>query len=249
MILLWWGVMDDVEASAQAVILTEKLMAKKKYSINWEDDIAASFEVNGVEYKSLEDVPNEADRLKLEAMLDSPVDQESDAEFDAEFEKMGNERQQVNGPSIEKIILSIFTGVAVLILLIAGIASVNNILKMGREESAPGRVVEMIERREYVNEQDRVVEEYYYPVVEFVASDGKRRSVQMNEGSSSPSYEIGDEVVVLYEPDHPLDARIKSFGSSALMWILPGITGILGIAFLGAVLVVRRVMSSSESSP
>jgi len=35
MILLWWGVMDDVEASAQAVILTEKLMAKKKYSINW----------------------------------------------------------------------------------------------------------------------------------------------------------------------------------------------------------------------
>jgi len=249
MILLWWGVMDDVEASTQAVIFTEKLMAKKKYSINWEDDTAVSFEVNGVEYKSLEDVPSEADRLKLEAMLDSPVEQESDAEFDAEFEKMGKEVQQVNGPSIEKIILSIFTGVAALMLLIAGIASVNNILKMGREESAPGRVVEMIERREYVNEQDRVVEEYYYPVVEFVASDGKRRSVQMNEGSSSPSYEIGDEVVVLYEPDHPLDARIKSFGSSALMWILPGITGILGIAFLGAVLVVRRVMPSSESSP
>jgi len=241
--------MDDVEASAQAVILTEKLMAKKKYSINWEENAAVSFEVNGVEYKSLEDVPSEADRLKLEAMLDSPVEQESDAEFDAEFEKMGKEVQQVNGPSIEKIILSIFTGVAALMLLIAGIASVNNILKMGREESAPGRVVEMIERREYVNEQDRVVEEYYYPVVEFVASDGKRRSVQMNEGSSSPSYEIGDEVVVLYEPDHPLDARIKSFGSSALMWILPGITGILGIAFLGAVLVVRRVMPSSESSP
>src|SRR6185503_14263235 len=98
-------------------------MAKKKYSINWDNDIPVSFEVNSVEYKSLEDVPNEADRLKLEAMLDSPVDQESDAEFDTEFEKMGKEVQQVKGPSVEKIILSIFTGVAALMLLIAGVAS------------------------------------------------------------------------------------------------------------------------------
>jgi hypothetical protein len=46
-------------------------------------------------------------------------------------------------------------------------------------------------------------------------------------------------------------ARIKSFASSAGMWILPGITGILGIAFLGAVLVVHRLMFNSEeaSSP
>jgi hypothetical protein len=87
--------------------------------------------------------------------------------------------------------------------------------------------------------------------VEFVAQDGKRRNVQLSEGSFPPAYEVGDEVTILYEPEHPLDARIKSFGSSALMWILPGITGILGIAFLGAVLVVRRVMFTSEetSSP
>ena len=60
-------------------------MAKKKYSINWEDDLPVSFEVDGVQYGSLEDVPDEADRLKLEAMMDSSFD----AEFDAEFEKMG----------------------------------------------------------------------------------------------------------------------------------------------------------------
>ena len=202
-------------------------MAKKKYSINWEDDNPVSFEVDGVQYESLDDVPNETDRLKLEAMLESA----DNAEFDAEFEKMARDIQPTNETPIENIILPIFTGVAVLMLLIAGVASVNNVLKIGREESAPGRVVDMIERREYVNEQDRVVEEYYYPTVEFVASDGKRRSVQMNEGSSSPSYEIGEDVVVLYEPDHPLDARIKSFGSSALMWVLPGITGFWEFVF------------------
>jgi len=47
---------------------------------------------------------------------------------------------------------------------------------------------------------------------------------------------------VLYDPEHPLDARIKSFESSALMWVLPGITGVLGVAFLVAVLVVWKVM-------
>ena len=45
-----------------------------------------------------------------------------------------------------------------------------------------------------------------------------------------------------YDPEHPLDARIKSFGSNALMWILPGITGVLGLGFLGAVIAVRKFM-------
>ena len=62
------------------------------------------------------------------------------------------------------------------------------------------------------------------------------------------SHEVGDEVTVLYNPDRPLEARIKSFGSSALMWILPGITGILGLGFLVAVMAVRRLMPPTEDS-
>jgi hypothetical protein len=209
-----------------------------KYSINWEDDKPISFEVNGVLYESLDDVPDDGDRLRLESMLNAA----EDAAFDAEFVKMEEKSKQTGGVAPEKIILSIFTSVAVLMLLIAGLATISNVLKISREEETPGRVVEMVSRREYVNEQDRIIEEYYYPVVIYVSSDGKRHRVQMNEGSSSPSHEVGDEVVVLYEPDHPLDARIKSFGSSALMWILPTITGILGIAFLGGVLVVYKLM-------
>ena len=162
-------------------------MANKKYSINWEDDLPVSFEVDGVQYESLEDVPEEKDRLKLEAMMDSTLD----AEFDAEFAKTDKEIQQMNKVPFEKIILGIFTGVALLMLLIAGIASINNILKMSREENAPGRVVDMIQRREYVNEQDQIIDEYYYPVVEYNSFDGKRHRVQMNEGSSSPSHELG----------------------------------------------------------
>ena len=83
--------------------------------------------------------------------------------------------------------------------------------------------------------------------MEYGSNDRKRHNVQLSEGSSTPSYEINDEVTVLYDPEHPLDARIKSFGSSSLMWVLPGITGVLGLCFLGAVLVVRKVMLSEPS--
>ena len=220
-------------------------MAKKKYSINWEDDLPVSFEVNGVQYESIEDVPNEGDRRKLEAMMDSSFDVDFN---DAEFEQLRKDTERISKFPVEKVVLWIFTGVAVLMLLIAGISSFSAISKISREASAPGLVVDMTERREYVNEQDRVIREYYYPVIEYVSNDGKRHTVQLSEGSQTPSYEIGDEVTVLYDPEHPLDARIDSFGSSALMWVLPGITGVLGIAFLVAVLVVWKVMIPEQDT-
>jgi hypothetical protein len=222
-------------------------MAKKKYSINWEDDVAVSFEVNGVTYESLDDVPDEKDRGKLEAMMDSADDAEFEAEAKAEIAKAKKELERLDKVPFEKIILSVFTGVAVLMLSIAGIASVNNILKINREESVMGRVVDMTKRLEYDEEdRDRVIGEAYFPVVDFVSKDGKPHTVQLSEGSFPPAHEVGEEVIVLYEPEHPLDARIKSFGSSVAMWILPSITGILGIAFLGAVIAVRKLMPSEE---
>ena len=224
-------------------------MPQKKYSINWEVDEPTSFEVDGVSYESLDDVPDEADRARLEAMVNGSIEQRFEEEFkdfDAEFKKDW-EANKKSSAGAEKIILGVFSGVAILMLLIAGISSWSAVRKISREASAPGRVVEMIQRRQYVNEQDRVAEEYYFPVVSFVSADGRSHSVQITEGSSTPSHEVGDEITVLYDPEHPLEARIQSMGSSLLMWILPGITGILGLAFFGAVLVVRKLMPPEET--
>jgi hypothetical protein len=208
-------------------------MSKKKYSINWEDGDATSFEVDGVTYTSLDEVPDDQDLQKLMAMMSAA----QDAEFEEETK---NARKAGIAP--EKIILGIFTGVAILLLTIAAIATISNIMSLGKERSAPGRVVDVVVRREYINQQDHIIQDYYFPVVDFTADDGHRRSVQMDAGSSSPDYEKGNEVTVRYDPAHPLQARIDSFGSSALMWILPGITGVLGLIFLGAVIVVQRVL-------
>jgi hypothetical protein len=216
-------------------------MTNKKYSINWKDDTPVSFEVDGVEYASLEDVPNPKDRKKLEAMLDTSSFDKSFEEFDKNFDKQFNE-MKTESKSMENIVFWIFSGVAVLMLLIAGVSSFINLQKISREESADGVVVDIVKRREYINEQDRVYDDYYFPVVQFTASDGKTRKVELSEGSSSQTYERGNEVTILYDSGHPLDARIKSVGSSMLMWVLPGITGILGICFGGAVLVIRKFL-------
>ena len=218
-------------------------MPKKKYSINWENDEAQSFEVNGVTYNSLNDVPDWKDRDKLAAMLHaSSEDDPEEIKFDEnEFEEL---RKAAEDPSMERWVLGGFTGIAVIALLVTVISIFSNIQKIAKEESAPGRVVDVVVQKVVVNEQNNIVRDFYYPVIEFIASDGRRRTVQISEGSNSPFYEKGNEVTVAYDPEHPLDARIKSASSSALMWVLPSITGILGIAFAGAVLVVKKVMAT-----
>jgi hypothetical protein len=218
-------------------------MAKKKYSINWENDEAQSFEVDGVKYESLDDVPNWKDKDKLAAMVQAASEDDfEEVKFDEkEFEEL---RKSAENPSMERWVLGGFTAIAVIALLVTVISTFSNIQKIAKEESTPGRVVDVVVRRELVNAQNNIVRDFYYPVVEFTANDGRRRSVQLNEGSDSPYYEKGNEITVRYDPAHPLDARIKSASSNALMWVLPGITGILGIAFAGAVFVVKKVMAA-----
>ena len=217
-------------------------MPKKKYTINWENDEPVSFEVNGVAYESLDDVPDWKDRDKLAAMLHASSEEDfEEVKFDEkEFEEL---RKAAENPSMERWVLGGFTAIAVIMLLVTIVSIFSNIQKILKEESVPGMVVDVVKRRELVNEENDIVRDFYYPVIEFVPSDGHKRSLQVNEGSDSPFYEKGDEITVLYDPEHPLDARIKSASSNALMWVLPSITGILGIAFAGAVFVVKKVMA------
>ena len=65
-------------------------MAGKKYSIHWENDEPVSFEVDGVLYESIDQVPDEDDREQLTAMMDAALDQQFEKEFkdfDKEFKK------------------------------------------------------------------------------------------------------------------------------------------------------------------
>jgi hypothetical protein len=206
-------------------------MPKKNLSVRWENEQAVSFEVDGVQYTSLNDISDKRDKRKLQALL-------ADASA-PDFDEKEWEQTQKESKKAESLLLWIFGGVAALMLLSAGIFTVSNLAKTARELSAPGVVVEVVIKRDYDNEQERVVNAYYYPVVQFTAQDGRQRNVQMAEGSDPPAYETGDAVTVRYDPAQPLEARIDSLGSTMLMWLVPGITGLLGLAFGGGVLAVK----------
>lgn len=216
----------------------EKLTSKKKrYAVTLSGDRVTSVEVDGKRYASAGEIPDPSDADKM-ALIVSDLNDfgDSGVEMHLPAQAAGKEFP------FEKLILGIFAGVAVLLLAVAAWSTYSAIREMGREVSAPGRVVDLIER---VGDDEREWDPYYYPVVQFPVASGFIRTVEIPEGSRPSSYEIGDEVTVLYDPRDPEDARIQSFFSAVGHFILPAITGFLGIAFLGGVFFVKWVEKNS----
>lgn len=214
----------------------------KKYAVNVENDEVISVEVDGVQYNSPGQIPDETDRDKILGLISKSTDEDFGKDFVQEFEAEFHALEGQSAGAL-KIIISIFLAVGVIMLVIALISTVSTIRALAREASAPGLVVDMTMRQSRDSET-QVTSEYYYPVVEFSLPDGTPKRVQLSEGIWPPEYELGQPVTIQYDPGKPLDARIRSASSTVLKWILPGITGILGVAFLGITLTVRRFLLS-----
>ena len=137
--------------------------------------------------------------------------------------------------SLTNLILYIFTGVAVLMLGTAMLSAVLVQRGAAQERQVQGKVVELTVRK------DSDGNEFYYPVIQFSLPDGSAQEVIVPEGSWPPAYQAGQPVTVLYDPQQPLHARIKSATSTFSRWILPLITGVLGLAFLSATLLIRWI--------
>lgn len=193
---------------------------EKKYSIQWQGDEVVALEVDGVQYASLDEVPDEEDRENLLGLMAGTGESELEAPA---------------GPSIDlgKIVLPIFVVVAVLMCVISLLTGVSTWQGMSREVEAPGQVMELVTR------QDEQGNQFYYPVVEFTLADGSRKTAQMPDGSWPPAYEVGDEVTVLYDPARPLQARVKSTSGTVGRWTWSIVTGVLAAAFILATLLAR----------
>ena len=205
---------------------------EKKYSLNTRDGEIVSIEIDGVEYSNTDEIPDPEDRAKVEMLITNTIEDGFGDDFDGEFEEEFRqlERQSAKFPYL---IVGIFAVIAIILLSIAVISGANTIRRHAREVSAPGQVVDMVVRR-YQDPDTQQVDKYYYPVVEFNLPNGNLRTVQLSEGSWPAAYAIGDPITVLYDPQQPNNARIQSSSSTLLAWIGPGITGLVGLAFLAA---------------
>lgn len=215
---------------------------EKKYSVNMQDDMVVSVEVDGMTYTDLNAIPDPEDRAKVDMLIsrtmsehiDDVFDEEFDKEFAAEFQQM--QRETAHFP---RLLMLIFLGIAALLLMISAFSAAGAIRRLAREQSVPGQVVDLVVRSSWDNDTQRRMQ-YTYPVVSFSLPGGELQEVELAEGSNPPAYAVGQEVTVLYDPQRLGDVRIKSFGSSLLLWLLPGITGFVGLAFLAVSLLMLR---------
>jgi len=224
----------------------------KKYSVHIENDEVVSVEVDGVIYDDPDQIPDAEDRAKIQALIGHSPDGSFDPEFDKAFENFDEEFRELERQSAKfpTLILAIFLFVAGITLTIAIISTINISRRVAREQSAPGQVVDLTVQKSqggYDSEGTyQAPQDYYYPIVEFALPDGTQKTVQLSEGSWPPAYEKGEPVTILYDPDKPIDARIQSGSSNILMWLLPGITGVVGVGFLIAAVTVAWFFKSSS---
>jgi len=142
--------------------------------------------------------------------------------------------------SAPNIIVMVFLAVAVLMLAISAVSAVTSGRALAKERTAPGSVVELAIRQA----TDGTLN--YRPVVVFALPDGAQRTLQLTEESTAPAYQVDEAVTIAYDPERPDNVRIKTTSSTAAMWILPLIMGILGATFLGATLFARWVFGSGN---
>lgn len=113
-----------------------------------------------------------------------------------------------------------FLGFGILFALVGGTIAVAEWRFSARAARARGEVVDLIEeqRRSREAEQPRMREEdarvagpVYRPLIRFSTADGRAVSFLSRLATNPPAYQIGQQVMVLYDPVHPEAASIDSF--------------------------------------
>jgi hypothetical protein len=124
-----------------------------------------------------------------------------------------------------------------IILLVGG--SIYTSLKISRLEAhglrAPGKVIRL-------QEEHGSKSSSYYPVVRYTTKKNYTIEFKDNVGSNPPSHHTGDEVTVLYLPEHPQKEAIIDRG--IWNWLAPGILLVFA-ALLSWVLVI--ILRSEET--
>jgi hypothetical protein len=119
----------------------------------------------------------------------------------------------------------VMTPIGLLLLALTAFVVWNTTAWLKRTVEAPGTVVEMLRTRDKENKGW-----LYEPVVRFETAVGKSVQVEAGFRSSPPAYSVGDTVTVVYLPDAPERAQIRSFLS---LWMGPMIMALIGAVFFG----------------
>jgi len=113
-----------------------------------------------------------------------------------------------------KIIKYVFTIVGALMLVgtFFIFKSTNDFLSTS--VNTQGKVIDMSRSRSSSSSSNSVM---YAPIIKFTDEKGNSHEFTSSTSSSSPSYSVGENVEILYNPVSPNDAKIKGFFSFLLL--------------------------------
>lgn len=203
----------------------------KKVKIRLQEDEAVSIEIDGARYTGIDQIPSPKERTRVRRQLQQFLSGKDAADWSLDGSPPSK-------PSMA--IFWLFLSIAAAALLVTGASAAWTARAMLRELSAQGVVVDLLRR------EDSEGWVYIYPVVEYPLPGYGRLTVQTREGSTSNAYTIGEPVTVLYDPDHPDLARIRTVGGILERWTLTFIFGVLGLAFLAAAFFTRWILKTDE---
>ncbi len=222
---------------------------EKKISVSMDDDQVTYIEVDGVTYNDPDEIPDPQDRAKVSELLSrmernyqrEPWDDDIDAAFEADFQKEVREMRQKTS-LVPKLIVSAFFLVAAILLVVTVLSGLQAARRMGKEVAASGQVVDLVERTSttYTKKGEKQTQIYAHPVVKFALASGQPQQFELQEGTWPPAYHVGEAVTILYEPQHPEDARIKNSLGAFSLWLSPLITCVVGLIFGAVGLVILR---------
>ena len=137
---------------------------------------------------------------------------------------------------VAEAIILLLAGVALLVLCF--ILSLNVISRAALGAEAQGEILG------FVNEtHTRGVDSH--PVVAFTDADGNKHRFESDIDATGTDYVVGDKVPVVYAPEKPCNASIKSFSG---VWWSPLGTGTLGLLLTwGGAIYTRRRLFQGET--
>ncbi|RQS22817.1 DUF3592 domain-containing protein [Burkholderia sp. Bp8992] len=130
----------------------------------------------------------------------------------------------------------------IVLLVLAGVLAVTAGGATGRLVRAPGTVVRIV--------QDSDAMRAYRPIVAYLSNDGRRREVAGNTASTVPAYDIGENVDVLLDPDHPdRPALIDDFAQHWFPVVVPALLAVVSFAIGGLLIAGERRRRQSDPAP
>jgi len=128
-----------------------------------------------------------------------------------------------------------------LLLVANGVESLSKTQTILTESTRiPGTVVDFVEESFNISVRGSTDKIIYYPVIEFVDSEGTSRRIKSQFGIYWRLYERGETLEVLFNPRNPDTTKINSFQD---VWLTPIVLLIIGLPLLswGAVLLRRSI--------